>query len=132
MPDIIAKLRAISGHLIDPDVAVTIFEKLPFAIVVVDSTGSIQLVNEQAELMFGYARSEMFDQHVEMLLPEAVREIHVQHRGKFLYDPRTRQMGQDLALKARTKEGVEFPLDIYLAPIITKQGLFTLAVARKK
>jgi PAS domain S-box-containing protein len=48
-----------------------ILESLPDAKVVVDDSGKIVLVNQQTEFMFGYHRSELIGQRVEMLLPDA-------------------------------------------------------------
>jgi PAS domain-containing protein len=74
MSENIDKLREISGHLLDPDFAVRLFEDgYPDAIVVVDALGVIKLVNKHMELLFGYHRSELYDQPIEMLVPEASR-----------------------------------------------------------
>jgi hypothetical protein len=51
-----------------------ILEHLPDAKVVVDETGVIVLINAQTELMFGYHRSELVGQKVEILLAENEKE----------------------------------------------------------
>jgi PAS domain S-box-containing protein len=85
--------------------------------VVVGGTGEIQLVNAQAERLFGYARAELLGQSVEMLVPERQRLAHIGHRGGFLAQPRARVMGSRMDLRARRKDGSEFPTEISLSPV---------------
>jgi protein-histidine pros-kinase len=132
LTEIIQKLRELSGHLVDPDIAIAMFEQLPDAIIVVDSAGVIQLVNRQAEFMFGWHRSELFDKPIETLIPEASKDKHVRFRSDFMMDPRTRPMGLNLPLRARRKDGDDFPVEINLSPISTKPGLLVMAVIRRK
>lgn len=132
MANNIEKLRHISSHLVDPEIAVLIFEALPDALFMVDADGSIVLVNHQAELLFGYHRSELFDQPVEMLVPASRREAHVAHRAAYGLAPHSRPMGAGIDLMAVRKDGNEFPVQINLSPIVTPQGVFTLAVVRTK
>lgn len=130
--DNIQKLRDLEGYLADPDIIVRIFEALPDAVIVVDELGMIQLVNAQAELMFGYSRKELFDQSIEILLPNDVRERHVGHRTEFFNDPKSRPMGMDMVLKAKRRNGSEFQAEIYLGPIPSRSGLLVAAVIRKR
>jgi PAS domain S-box-containing protein len=126
------KLRELSGQLIDPDIAITIFELLPDAIVVVDRAASIQLVNRQTEFLFGYHRSELFDQPVEILIPESVRELHKEHVQGFMADPRTRPMALGIPLKGRRKDRSEFLAQINLSPVVTRHGLLVMSVIRPR
>lgn len=49
----------------------TILEAAPDAIVIVDETGRIVLVNAQTEILFGYKRADLIGQFVEQLIPPA-------------------------------------------------------------
>jgi len=90
----------------------------PDAAVVVDSAGRIVAVNALAGGMFGYALGELDGRPIEALLPERLRRAHVAHRDGYLAEPRTRPMGgPDLDLRARRKDGTEFPVEISLAPL---------------
>jgi PAS domain S-box-containing protein len=109
-----------------------ILERLPDAKVVVDQEGKIVLVNAQTEFMFGYHRTELIGQKVEMLLPTQAREIHVKHRSSYNDEPRIRSMDANPSLMGRRKNGKEFPIDIMLAPIVISWGSFTIAVIRRK
>ncbi|GAA3395951.1 PAS domain S-box protein [Cryptosporangium minutisporangium] len=97
------------------------------AIVGVNGDGMIQLINAEAQRVFGYTADELRGQPVEILLPEDVRERHVQHRAIYATDPRMRRMGEGLQLAARRKDGSEFPAEISLASIATDEGLLIAA-----
>jgi PAS domain S-box-containing protein len=108
-----------------------IIERLPDAKVVIDEAGRVVMVNPQTELLFGYPRSQLIGQPVEMLLPERLRERHVQHRAHYAEEPRTRPMGIGLNLVGRQKSGREIPVEISLAPIVISSGVYTIAVIRR-
>jgi PAS domain S-box-containing protein len=107
-------------------------EAMPDAIMVTDASGTIVLINTQFELMFGYHRSEVIGHTPEMLLPEAARDSHVAHRTAFVNDPRVRAMGEKLNLRGRRKNGVEFTVLIRLGPVVIPDGIFTIAVIRRR
>ena len=87
-------------------------------------------MNAQVEKLFGYTRAELVGQQVEILVPDAVRTWHPQHRSAYMGNPRTRPMGAGLQLSARSKDGTEFPVDISLSSIETEEGLLVSAALR--
>jgi PAS domain S-box-containing protein len=107
-----------------------LLEAAPDAIVGVDSTGRIVLVNAQTEALFGYPREELVGQLVEILVPDALRATHPMRREGYFKEPRTRTMGQGLDLVARRKDGSEFPVEISLSSIDTEEGLLVSAAIR--
>lgn len=107
-----------------------LFEVAPDAILEVDRDGAIGLVNEEAERLFGYSRTELIGKRVEELLPERYRELHLTHRGHYYNHPVRRPMGSALDLWARKADGTEFPVDIKLSPIQTENGLRIMCVLR--
>ncbi len=107
-----------------------LLEAAPDAIVGVDSSGRIVLVNAQTEALFGYAREELIGQLVEVLVPESLRKTHPARREGYFKEPRTRQMGEGLDLVARRKDGSEFPAEISLSSIETEDGILVSAAIR--
>ena len=95
-----------------------------------DREGRIAFANAQAEKIFGYQRSELLKQPIELLLPERVRGVHLQHRSEYFVDPRTRPMGANLDLAGRRKDGSEFPAEISLSPFHTRDGLIVTSIIR--
>ena len=107
-----------------------LFEFSPDAIVVTDRNGRIVDANAQLENFFGYRRSGLLGQLVEVLIPERFRAAHPKHRADYAAQPRVRSMGGRVELYARRKDGSEFPVDIMLGPIDGDDGALVLAVIR--
>ncbi|HWD93568.1 MAG TPA: ATP-binding protein [Verrucomicrobiae bacterium] len=107
-----------------------LFENAPDATILVDDTGKIVRANAQVESIFRRARTGVVGQSVEQLMPERYRARHGHHLARYFANPHLRAMGADLELFALRGDGTEFPVDIMLSPIETKQGRQTLAVVR--
>lgn len=106
-----------------------LFEFSPDAIVVT-CEGRIGDLNARVEQVFGYKRSELLGQPIEILIPERFRSAHPKHRSEYAAHPRVRTMGVGLELYARRKDGSEFPVDIMLGPIDASEGQIVLSVIR--
>src|ERR1700759_3689200 len=107
-----------------------LLESAPDAIVIVDRIGKIQLVNEQAEVMFGYPREELAGRDVELLVPVRFRGNHSLYRDEYAVNGRARPMGAGLQLYGLRRDGREFPVEISLSPLATAEGLLMTAVIR--
>jgi len=104
------------------------FEASPNAILIIDQKGSIVLANSQAEAHFGYSKEELIGKSIETLVPKRVRREHKKLRVDFFKQPETRPMGAGRDLRALRKDNSEFPVEIGLTSIETKNGLFVMAV----
>src|SRR5258708_4805100 len=99
-------------------------------LIVVGTSGSIRIANQQASTLFGYPRDELIGRSVDMLVPDAVRPMLPKHREGYMAHPQTRPMGAQLKLTARRKDGSTFPVDISLSSIETSDGLLVSAAVR--
>lgn len=104
-----------------------VVEAAPNAMVMVSASGQIEMVNAQAEKVFGYTREEMLGRSIEILVPERFRGAHPGLRAVFMADPRSRPMGAGRDLYALRKDGSEFPVEIGLNPIDTEEGPMVLS-----
>jgi PAS domain S-box-containing protein len=107
-----------------------LLEAAPDAIIEVDREGRILLLNLVTERLFGYTREELLGQPVEMLVPDALRGGHSQHRAQYWDHPVTRPMGSALKLLGRRKDGSSVPVEISLSPVKSDDGFRVTAVIR--
>jgi PAS domain S-box-containing protein len=105
-----------------------LLESASEGILLINATGRITLVNSAAERMFGYARDELLGQALEVLLPERVRGVHIEHRAHYFAAPRVRPMGTGLDLAGRRKDGTEFPVEISLSYVQSSEGMTAMAL----
>jgi len=92
----------------------SLFEHATISILVTDENGEINLVNPNAEKLFGYTKEELTGKPIEILIPEPLKDIHRKHRHQYFKAPKARPMGLGKDLFARDKNGRTFPVEISL------------------
>jgi len=107
-----------------------LLESMPDAIIMANRTGRIVLANTRAEHLFGYASGELLGQAIEVLLPHALRQVHMCHQGGFFAQPYPGAIGIGLALNGMRKDGAEFPVEISLSPLHTQEGTLVMSAVR--
>ena len=105
-------------------------ESAPDGMLMTDADGVILAVNQQIERLFGYERADILGRHVEILLPDHLREVHRAHRTRYRAEPIVRAMGEGLQLRARRSNGSEFPVEVSLSPLHDDEGLAVVASIR--
>jgi PAS domain S-box-containing protein len=105
-----------------------LLEAAPDAIIEVDREGRIVLMNRVTEQLFGYRRDELLGTSVDLLLPADMMSRHAEHRARYWANPSTRPMGRGYILKARRRNGTEFPVEISLSPVETADGFHVTAI----
>lgn len=105
-------------------------EVAPDAIVVIDHEGAINAVNTQAEVMFGCGADELIGQPLEKFLPERGDVGETMREALAAKPLKLRPMGTGLEVFGRRRDGTEFPVDIQLSTLPTKNGVLPVAAIR--
>ena len=97
------------------------------AIVIIDETGTIVLVNARCETLFGWSREELLGKPLEVLIPESVRDRHRELQDEYVRAPHPRPITSGLRLRGRHRDGSEIPVEIALSYARTEQGLWVMS-----
>jgi hypothetical protein len=111
-----------NGEAVVIDASRGVLEVSDGAVVGVDRGGRIALVNAEAEALFGYTSTELVDHFVDMLVPRLLRRIPAQGEPHRVPRQASEALGVRTPLEARRKDGSEFPVEISLSAIDTREG----------
>jgi PAS domain S-box-containing protein len=107
-----------------------LLEAAPDAMVVVNQSGEIVLLNVQAEKQFGYRRDELVGQKVKNIIPEGFAERLIADGTRSTAEALAQQIGTGIELSGRRKDGSEFPIEIMLSPLESTEGILVTAAIR--
>jgi PAS domain S-box-containing protein len=107
-----------------------LLEAAPDAMVVVNESGEIVLLNVQAEKQFGYSRDELLGQRVKNIIPKGFAERLIADGTRTAAEALAQQIGTGIELIARRKNGTEFPIEIMLSPLESAEGTLVTAAIR--
>jgi PAS domain S-box-containing protein len=127
----ISARKAAEAHLVQMESRYRgLLEAAPDAMVVVNQSGEILLVNVQAEKKFGYRRDELIGQKVKDIIPEGFAERLIADAARSTADALAQHMGTGIELSGRRKDGSEFPIEIMLSPLESAEGILVTAAIR--
>jgi diguanylate cyclase (GGDEF)-like protein/PAS domain S-box-containing protein len=107
-----------------------LLEAAPDAIVVINQSGEIVLLNLQAEKQFGYRRDELVGQKVTNIIPNGFEERLIASRRRSAENVSAQQFDTGLELAGRRKDGSEFPIELMLSPLESVEGILVTAAIR--
>ncbi len=99
------------------------------AIISIDEQQHIQLFNQGAEKIFGYRADEVMGQPLDILIPQAFRQIHRQHVRDFATSPESSRTMAERSNQVfgRRKNGSEFPAEASISKLRSQNGfIFTV------
>ena len=102
-------------------------EACPTAMVMTDSSNRIILANTEAEQMFCYGHGELVGKSMEILVPEHLHAKYLENRAGVAHHRTSRRFGASSNLLGRRRDGTDFPIEIRLNPIRTRDGLLVLS-----
>ena len=96
-----------------------ILELAPEAIISISEDQRIRLFNQGARRIFGYAADEVLGRPIDLLIPEDARSGHRKLVTQFRQsDGMSRRMAPDRAVRARRKDGSEFPAEVAISKLV--------------
>lgn len=104
-----------------------VIEAAPIAMIMVNKSGHIVLINQQAEKLFKFEGKQLIGFQIEALVPERFRANHPGHRMNFFANPETRPMGAGRDLYGVRSDGSEVPIEIGINPLTIDKETFVLA-----
>jgi PAS domain S-box-containing protein len=107
-----------------------LLEAAPDAMVVVNQSGGIVLLNKQAEKQFGYRRDELLGQNVKQIIPQGFAERLIADGLRSVEEALAQQIGMGIELNGRRKDGSEFPIELMLSPSESPDGILVTAAIR--
>jgi PAS domain S-box-containing protein len=107
-----------------------LLEAAPDAMVVVNQSGEIVLLNIQAEKAFGYRRDELVGKQVKSIIPEGFAERLIADGTRSAAEALAQQIGSGIELAGRRKDGSAFPIEIMLSPLESAEGVLVTAAIR--
>jgi PAS domain S-box-containing protein len=107
-----------------------LLEAAPDAMVVVNQSGKIVLLNVQAEKQFGYSRDELVGQKVTNIIPEGFAERLIADETRSASEALAQQIGTGIELIGRRKDGSDFPIELMLSPLENAEGILVTAAIR--
>jgi PAS domain S-box-containing protein len=115
----------------------SLLEAAPDAMIISSEDGQINLVNSQAEVMFGFKREELIGQSILTLVPEWTGAASGSSTGGSINGSigKARPGAAAVAPSAREvwgcgKNQVEFPIEINVSPLQTEEGLLVISALR--
>ena len=97
-------------------------ESIPNGIVMIDQDGKIVLINKKTEELFGYTRTELLDQPIEILVPNRFKkDFALLFKG-----PSSQIVRSGLDFSGLLKVGTEIPIEINFNKVKTDDGMFTI------
>ena len=107
-----------------------LLEAAPDAMVVVNHSGGIVLVNMQAEKQFGYRRGELLGQKVTSIIPHGFAERLIADELRSVEEALAQHIGTGIELTGRRQDGSEFPLELMLSPVDSGEEVLVTAAIR--
>ena len=93
-----------------------LFDHATEGILIINSQGTITIINPSGERLFGYGHDELIGKPIETLIPKRFAQKHIANREEYGHNPHHRSMGIGMDLYGQKKDGTEFPVEISLSP----------------
>jgi PAS domain S-box-containing protein len=100
------------------------------AIISADHTGVIVSWNKAATRILGYTEDEVVGERLEIIIPERFHEAHRNGMARFTETGEARVIGKTVELAARTKAGIEVPIELSLSTWTVRDERYYTGIIR--
>ena len=97
-------------------------------IIIINSRGIINMVNQAAIKLFGYSEEEMLGQNVKFLMPSPHREDHDTYIENYHKTGKKKIIGIGREVDGKRKDGTLFPLRLAVSKVEADAGLLFVGV----
>ena len=104
------------------NLAETLIEQSPDAMVFVNTAGIIRVWNSAAERIFGFSQSATLGASVNIIIPERFREAHWQGFRRAIAERSTKYQGQVLSTRSVRSDGTRIYVELSFAVILDAEG----------
>lgn len=112
----------------NPNIFDILFEAIPEGAIIIDNDQVIVAANKSVEKMFGYAKGELINESLIILIPQGNRVHHKNNFNFFLEQKSIRKIKHGLNLHGVTKKNKQFPVEIGLSPFNLNDKTFVIAL----
>ena len=107
-----------------------LLDSAPNPTFIVRQDRTIDMINDEAQKLFGYQSKEVVNQSIRMLFPKRFHSTGDAIRERFFKNPKVQVLDLDKDLMMITKKGEEIPVHITIGPVYTDNEVFVSFVAR--
>jgi len=104
-----------------------LFNAATEGIIIINTHGRIVMINPFALVMFGYAKAEILNQRIELLIPDRTSNDPGARKAEVLSRSEGNQADTSADLLGFKKDGSSFPVSVNLAQFVTDEGVFFVA-----
>ena len=105
-----------------------IMEATVDAIIIIDSSGEIQLINRATEKLFLYKSEELFNNNVSMLMPDPFRSEHDSYIKNYLKSGNPKIIGIGRQVTGQRKDGTTFPMHLSVGEFQKNENQFFVGI----
>ena len=99
-------------------------------IINIDSDGTIVMVNQEVQDVFGYQQEELVGNNLQVLMPGKYRELHAAGLKRYIDTGIAHILGRGLELEGLKKDGSTFPLEVRITETKIGEHLFYTGAVR--